>query len=173
MSRERLWPEWPEPWPEPEPRSCAGYQGPFPRRGPNRGARGLRQPRLAPHSLASLRRRHSLRQIRRHMRRLGTALAQPRPPMSDSLSLNSPSFPEFNPEREERLAAAAEILLNGMRLMSAERNREKTRKWRAKKSEETAQLALEKLAKQSVHAVPEDAISRLSECRAEALAAGE
>jgi hypothetical protein len=79
----------------------------------------------------------------------------------------NPWFPEFDLSREERLAAAAEILLSGMRLMAAERNREKTRKWRARKSASAAVVPLDVKGAQSVHDVAECAIARPPENRGE------
>jgi hypothetical protein len=84
--------------------------------------------------------------------------------MTDSVK---PWFPEFDLSREERLAAAAEILLSGMRLMAAERNREKTRKWRARKSASAAVVPLDVQRAQSVHDIAECAIARRTENRGE------
>jgi hypothetical protein len=84
--------------------------------------------------------------------------------MTDSVT---PWFPEFDLSREERLAAAAEILLSGMRLMAAERNREKTRKWRASKSASAAVVPLDVKGAQSVHDLAECAIARPPENRGE------
>ncbi|MGC4120425.1 MAG: hypothetical protein QM765_38775 [Myxococcales bacterium] len=46
---------------------------------------------------------------------------------------NGPYFPEFDLTPEQRLEAAAKILLDAMREMYAKRNREKTRRCRARK----------------------------------------
>jgi hypothetical protein len=49
------------------------------------------------------------------------------------MSADGPYFPEFDLTPEQRLEAAAMILLDAMREMYAKRNREKTRRCRARK----------------------------------------
>lgn len=48
--------------------------------------------------------------------------------------MDCPDFPESDLSPDERLDAVAEILLRGVRRLAAERGREKTRRWRERRT---------------------------------------
>ena len=80
--------------------------------------------------------------------------------MQPRMSADGPYFPEFDLTREERLRAIAKILLDALREMHAERNREKTRRCRArKKAAAAATASLDNQGEQSRHRGEEDALA--------------
>jgi len=87
-------------------------------------------------------------------------------PMQPRMSADGPYFPEFDLTPEERLHAIAKILLDAIREMKAERNREKTRRCRARKK---AAAALDDQGEQSRHRREEDALAAVPAAPAPAL----
>ncbi len=80
--------------------------------------------------------------------------------MQPRMSADGPYFPEFDLTREERLRAIAKILLDALREVHAERNREKTRRCRARKKAAAATTpALDIQGEQSRHRGEEDSLA--------------
>ena len=71
--------------------------------------------------------------------------------MHAGMSGNFPYSPEADLTPEARLDAIAEILLDAIREMYAERNREKTRRCRVRKTAATATASLDEQGEQSRH----------------------
>lgn len=67
------------------------------------------------------------------------------------MSTDGPYFPEFDLTPEQRLEAAAKILLDAVREMYGERNRQKTRRCRARKAVATPTAPLDGEREQSRH----------------------